>query len=149
MTRLNVIPPEFLLDEWVSAHCREGLRPLNKVKEGKIKSDPIYGPYRLGRGHELHMASHLIFVYNQWKLYKQEWVRRGAKGFDWTPSLEGIPSNRNFDYKPTKEDYRHNLARLCVRFRKRSKAYHLRGTKIDTYQDFKKWLDSVKLGLNL
>ena len=35
MTRINVIPPELMLDEWVAGHCREGLRPVNKLREGK------------------------------------------------------------------------------------------------------------------
>ena len=149
MTRLNVLPPHLLFDEWVSAHCREGLRPLNKVQQGKIKSGPVYGQYRLGRGHELHMASHLVFVYEQWHKYKQEWVNRGGTGFDWTPTLGGIPKNRNFDYKITKKDLRHNLARLCDRFRKRKKPYHFDGEPIDNYKDFKVWLGLVKEELEL
>lgn len=138
-----------MFDEWVSAHCREGLRPLNKVKDGKIKSAPVYGQYRLGKKHELHMASHLVFVYNQWYAYKQEWINRGNKGFDWTPSLEGIPVERNNDYTPTKKDYRHNLARLCDRFRKRTKPYHFDGEEINTYKEFKQWLTFVKEYLDI
>ena len=149
MTRLNVLPPHLMLDEWVSSHCREGLRPLNKVRGGKIKSNPIYGPYRLGRGHELHMASHLVFVHAQWLKYKQEWTKRGGKGFKWSPTLKGVPDNRLFDYVPTKRDYRYNLARLCDRFRKRKKAYHFHGEKVDSYRDFKIWLDKVKQELGL
>ena len=61
----------------------------------------------------------------------------------------GIPKNRNFDYKITKKDLRHNLARLCDRFRKRKKPYHFDGEPIDNYKDFKVWLGLVKEELEL
>ncbi len=149
MTRVNVIPPEVMLDEHVSAHLREGLRPINKLREGKYRSKPIAGPFILKKGHELWAANHCGFCKSQWELYKQEWTNRGGKGFEFTTDLSGVPKEYCNDYSPSKKDYRTNLARICERFRKRKKPYHFDGEKVDTYQEFKVWLSNVKDYLEL
>jgi len=151
MTRVNCIPPKYLLDEWVCAGCREGLRPLNKTKQGKYVSDSQLNHYSLGKGHELWLKDHLIFTVRQWWKCKEEWMRRGYKGCDWHPTLlDGdIPEKQLKDYVPTKADYRHNLARLCDRFRKRNKPYHFKGTPVNTYREFKHYIKWVKEELKL
>lgn len=148
MTRVNVIPPEFMFDEWVAAHCREGLRPVNKLRQGKYKSNPISGDYRLNYGHELWCAYHSTFTSLQWLRYKKEYHKRGFQGFDFDTYNSIHPMYAN-DYEATSKDYRHNLARLCERFRKRKKPYHFKGKVIDNNTDFLLWLYEVKDKLNL
>lgn len=150
MTRINCIPPEYMLDEHVQAHLREGLRPLNKRREGKYRGKSEHVSYSLGRGHELWASENLIFTVDMWKSYKVEWDSRGFKGYDYEPdyvTLVGTPYWK--DYKATVKDYRHNLARVCVRWRKRKKPYHFHGKSIDTYADFMVYLEHVKGGLGL
>lgn len=160
MTRVNAIPAEHLLDEWVSAGCREGLRPLNKEREGKYKNKSTLPHYSLGKGHELWLKDHLIFTVNQWKDCQKEWHERGFKGFDYNPTFEGIPEDNLQDYVATKADMRHNLARLCDRWRARwynSKGerkasptkYHLYGEVIQDNKQFMLYVSQVKQALDL
>ena len=146
MTRINVIPPELMLNEWVSAHCKETLRPINKLMQGKYVKDPIVGQYRLKTGHELWGAGHGVFLTKMWSRYKAEYVKRGFKGFDYEDSLDlsSYPVEYSNDYTPTVKDIRTNLARLCERFRKRKKPYHFYDTVIDSNKDFLVWLNKVK-----
>lgn len=150
MTRVNTIPPEVMFDEWVGAHLREGLRPINKLREGKFRNLPINGPYRLNKGHELWCAHHCLFLAQIWLDYKREWKSRGFNGYDYGPDMNGVPTEYVKDYTPTKADHRHNLSRLCERFRKRKKPYHFKGKVVDNNTDFLLWLYEVKelLGLN-
>lgn len=149
MTRINVIPPEFMLDEWVAAHLRESLRPINKLREGKYAKKPLAGEYRLKTGHELWGAYHGEFVSNMWAHYKKEWVARGKNGFNFDPSLVNYPKQYCNSYTPTKKDLRHNLARLCERFRNRTRAYHFNGKAIDTVKEFREYLKWVKQGVGV
>jgi hypothetical protein len=149
MTRINVIPPHYMLDEWVGAHVRETLRPINKLRQGKYAKSPISGQYRLGKGHELWGAYHGFFLSEMWIAYKAEWLSRGGNGFDFDPSLADYPAQYINDYAPTRVDYRHNLARLCERFRNRKNPYHYKKQVIDTTADFLQHLAWVKLNLGV
>lgn len=150
MTRINCIPPEYMLDEHVQAHLREGLRPLNKRREGKYRGKSNRVSHGLGKGHELWASEHLIFTVGMWKSYKVEWDSRGFRGYDYDPDYATLVDTPYWkDYKPTNKDCRHNLARVCARWRKRKGAYHFHGKPIDTYADFMVYLGYVKGGLKL
>jgi hypothetical protein len=147
MTRINVIPPQYMFDEWVSAHCRETLRPINKLRQGKYANSPVSGQYKLGKGHELWGAYHGLFLSEMWTMYKAEWTSRGGNGYNFDPSLDGYPAQYANDYTPTITDIRHNLARLCERFRNRKTPYHFKGDAVDTHRQFLSHLAWVKTGL--
>lgn len=140
MTRINVLPPELMLDEWVAAHCKESLRPINNVLRGKYVSKPYGGKYRLGTGHELWGAYYGKFISDMWIRYKQEWSSRGGKGFDFDPSIKEYPVEYCNDYTPTPEDYLINIERLKERFLLRGKPYHFKGQLINCVESFNTWL---------
>lgn len=152
MTRINVLPPDLLLDQWVSAHLRESLRPINKFLDNKYRKLPIVGQFRLNTGHELWGAGQSLFVSNQWKLYKVEYLSRGFKGFDFDPDCYKLmPLEYQNDYQPTEQDFIVNIQRLIERWNKRSNKtnYTFKGKLIKNDQDFKNWLDLLTASLNL
>ena len=149
MTRINTIPAELLMDEHLLAAHREGARPLNEIKSGKdcIKNAP--SNYKLGQGHVKFARKHLLWTKTQFDQAKSECLERGFNIKDYDFDVIGIKSIYLNDYKPTTKDYRLNLARLCARWRKRTKPYHFNGVKIDCYESFQEWLNMVKKELSL
>ncbi len=147
MTRINCIPAELLCDSHVMAGFREGLRPHNNVIAGKTtKGAPTH--YKLGEGHELFARKHLVWSNRQFTQCREEAISRGFNIQRYSPEGD-IPQHCNNDYTATKEDYRHNLARICERFRKRKKPFIYRGIKIDTTKDFRVYLKMVKESLGI
>lgn len=145
MTRINVLPPEVLLDSHLAAALREGLRPLNKVLANKYKNlDNAPETYTLSKGHELFHATHLKYTKDVFLRSQAEWRERGFKGFDYQPSTLPIPDLLNRDYKPSVADLRHNLARVIVRWRKKPENYFFKGKPVHTLQTFKEYVSMVK-----
>lgn len=149
MTRINTIPAELLLDEHLLAAHREGLRPLNEVLNGKSNIDKAPSEYKLGEGHVKFSRKHLLWVSGQFLGARDECLERGFKIKSYESDLSNLDSLYLNQYAPTKKDHRHNLARLCERWRKRTKPYHFNGVKIDDRASFFEWLNMVKLELNL
>tara|TARA_R110000782_G_scaffold270483_1_gene371810 strand:- start:21334 stop:21762 length:429 start_codon:yes stop_codon:yes gene_type:complete len=126
----------------LNAGWREGLRPHNNVKAGKIpKSPPIR--YKLGEGHEMFARKRLVWSNRQFEQCQAEYIDRGFNITPYHPQGD-IPKNSNHDYVATERDMRHNLARICERFRKRKTPFVYRGIKIDTVKDFRVYLKFVK-----
>lgn len=149
MTRINCIPPKLLLDEHLRAHCREGLRPINEVKAGKSSIAGCPNDWRLGTGHVKFCKKHLLFTAAQFDSAAQENESRGFGGYTYRSDLSGIPFTYLNDYTPTKKALRSNLARICVRWRKRTKPYHYDGERIDDLTSFKQYVQFVKRELSL
>lgn len=145
MTRVNCIPAELLLDEHLKAHLHEGLRPINNLRNGKYVniSKESFFKYRLNSGHELFCAQHSAWTLHMWLLAKQEYARRGFKGYDYKPSLDGIQAKYRRGYIVTLRDCEINLERIRQRFIIRSKPYHYLGKAIDTGRDFEAYCDYV------
>lgn len=149
MTRINTLPAELLLDEHLLAAHREGLRPVNEIRSGKGGIDKAPLHYKLGQGHVKFARKHLLWTVRQFTEARNECFDRGFSVKDYEADLSGISARYLNDYRPTRADHRHNLARICERWRKRSKAYHFNGVRIDTVQEFREYLNMVKRELGL
>lgn len=146
MTRINVLHPSFMPDQWVSAHLRESLRPINKYLDGGYKKQPIIGKYRLNKGHELWGAGQSLFTRKQWILYKEKYIKRGFSGFDFEPSNAFLmPDQFQNDYSPTKKDYFINIERLIERWndRKPNYQYTIERSQIRDNNDFRDLIDAL------
>ncbi len=145
MTRINCIPARLLLDKHLKAHLNEGLRPINNLRNGKYVniSKESFFKYRLNSGHELFCAQHSAWTLHMWMLAKQEYDRRGFKGYGYKPSLDGIRAKYRRGYTVTLKDCEINLERIKERFMARSKPYHYLGKVIDTDCEFEAYYDYV------
>lgn len=151
MTRVNCINPALLLDEWLDAHLREGLRPINNILAGKDSIKDCPSDWKLGEGHEKFLRKHSVFTLNQWNKAKEEYYKREIKhkNYSYDASIEGVPSLYLNDYKPSRVAIRSNIARLCDRWRKRNSGkrgikYHWNGKLVDDYSSFKEYVSHVK-----
>ena len=151
MTRVNCIDPDLLLDEWLDAHLREGLRPINNIKNGKDSLDNCPDDWKLGTGHEIFLRKHSIFTLNQWLKAREAYYNRDIKhkDYNYNPTVTGLDQKFQHDYIPTLKAKRSNIARLIVRWKKRKKGkrkvtYHWHGRVIDDYESFKRYIAHVK-----
>ena len=149
MTRINTLPAELLLDEHLLAAHREGLRPVNEIHSGKGSINKAPTRYKLGSGHVKFARKHLLWTVRQFMEARNECFDRGFSVKDYEADLSDISARYLNDYRPTRADHRHNLARICERWRKRSKAYHFNGVKVDDVKTFREYLNMVKLELGL
>ncbi|CAL9967846.1 endonuclease V N-glycosylase UV repair enzyme [Vibrio phage D69] len=117
MTRVNVIPPELLSDEWLLAEYREIKRIPNNVRSGKYRMIGIPDHYVLGIGHEKFFIDKLMFIKNRHDAIRGELSLRFNKEYDITIDLDGIPDHLLNDWEPGIYDIQRNIRRLQERFR--------------------------------
>ena len=149
MTRINVIPASLLLDEHCHAAWREGSRPMNEIKSGKGNINKAPNSYKLGEGHVKFARKHLVWTIAQFEEARDEYLARGFNIASYSFDINEYDKVYQNNYSPSKKDFRHNLARICERFRKRTKPYHFHGKKVDSNKDFLVYLKGVKKVLDL
>lgn len=147
MTRVNILPAEVLLDQHLTAHLREGMRPVNDVLEGKAYHDaPKH--WKLNSGHVKFHRKYAMYTRDLWvKAQSEYYMRNGTFGkFNWdvTTCLMGLPEDTLESYTPSKAELRSNLARICSRWRNRGKTYTFNGKSIDNVHDFRQYVSWVK-----
>jgi deoxyribonuclease (pyrimidine dimer) len=139
MTRINLIDPKLLTNEWLIAEHREITRIPNNVLSGK-KITNIPNEYTLGQGHEMFFRNKLGFIKTRYELLYKECVRRGINVEYKNISWNKIPSFLMNDYIPTKQAIDINIERLCERFDLRKRAYHFHRAKINCDYSFNRYL---------
>lgn len=116
MTRVNCIPPAFLLDQHLRAEYREITR-LWKYAE-TYDGRPIPETYRLGKGHVRFFIDKGAWVLRRFALLEEELRRRGFKA---DKSPRAWPNSLRGDWQPTDEARAVLMARLRNRIPKRPK----------------------------
>lgn len=127
MTRINVVNPKHLTDQWLVAEYRELVRIPNKIRSGKTKVifKNIPKVFKLGKGHETFFRDKLVYLKHRHDAIVAEMRQRGLNmpsglnvdltGFDpallndWQPDLNAVILNlerfqERFDLR--KEEYR-------------------------------------------
>jgi len=84
MTRINVIPPKFLTDEWLLAEHRELKRIPNKILSGVAKTFGGVPKYTLGKGHEIFFRDKLTYLRLRYDAIHKECLKRGFNVRDYT-----------------------------------------------------------------
>lgn len=134
MTRINVVNPKHLSDQWLKAEYRELVRIPNKIRSGKTKVDfkKIPKDYLLGTGHETFFRDKLVYLKRRHDAIITEMKRRGFN----MPSglhvdLTGFDPSLLNDWQPDLNAVIINLGRLQERFDLRTKEYKFFSTDID------------------
>lgn len=130
MTRINTIPVEDLLDEWLIAEYRELKRIPNKMREGGYKCDWIPEDYRMGFGHERFFLDKQLYLKNRHDSIVLEMTTRFHNDYPIRVTLDGIDEKYLGDWTPSMVDHSINVGRLYERFRLRKRDYHLRGAVV-------------------
>lgn len=148
MTRINVIDPKDLTNEWLIAEHRELPRIPNTILSGKARVilKDIPDKYKLGAGHVKFFYNKLKYLEKRHQLLCEEIDRRGIKRnpevcVDLSTLCFMMKSVLYKDWCPEKEDYSLNIERLQERFNLRKKAYHFTNNeqvklKLDSDEDF-------------
>lgn len=134
MTRINVVNPIHLTDQWLVAEYRELPRIPNKIKSGKTTVDfkKIPKDYLLGTGHETFFRDKLVYLKRRHDAIIAEMKRRGLN----MPSglsvdLTGFDPKLLNDYTPDLNAVQINLERLQERFDLRKSEYRFYKQDID------------------
>lgn len=134
MTRINVVNPKHLTDQWLRAEYRELVRIPNKIRSGKTKVNfkKIPKDYLLGTGHETFFRDKLVYLKRRHDAIIAEMKRRGFN----MPSglhvdLTGFDPKLLNDYQPDLNAVIINLERLQERFDLRTEEYKFFSKDID------------------
>jgi len=122
MTRINVIDPYLLLDQFLMAEYRELPMVIASARRSlRASKQPILatGPYTLNKGHVTFFYNKAGWLQERYKILIDELLSRGfnldpeARGVDFAPMYE-FPQVE--DWRPTDSDREVNLARLRLRY---------------------------------
>ena len=132
MTRINVVDPRHLTNEWLLCEFIELLRIPNKIISGKTKLclKRIPSKYRMGAGHEIFFHDKLKYLHARHDKIKLECIKRGINiNTNFKFDYDNLPPVAKMffynDWTPTKQDHKINIERLQERFTLRKKAYHI------------------------
>lgn len=115
MTRINVVPPEWLCDQHLLAEYRELTRIPNAVAGDKYSMDGQPADYKLGAGHVKFFLDKLAYLKRRYDALAAELKARGFKAEDRWPSDVGMLDGRWNDYAPTQEAMLANVERIAKR----------------------------------
>lgn len=131
MTRVNVVPPQLLLDQHLRAELREIPRVVSLARHGA----KIPQKYTLGTGHVTFFYDKLGYILRRIIALDIECKHRGFKGLDLaylaqiTNNVYGSSFNR--DWKPSEEDVKLNMSRIVERYCEKQTFYLMYGKNID------------------
>lgn len=152
MTRINIIEPSDLTNEWLLAEFRELPRIPNSIISGKAKIDfkKIPNNYRLGTGHVLFFYNKLEYLRKRHATICREMDRRNIKRdssvtVDLNSLSDVLRACLCNDWQPVQTDHNINIERLQERFDLRKRAYHITINsvkhKIDCEHSFNQYCD--------
>lgn len=152
MTRVNVIKPEDLTNEWLVAEFRELPRIINELEKhpNRFKAKDIPEQYTLGNGHVKFFRDKLVYLAKRHREIRKELKRRGIKvnkkiKVELYYLHDSIKSQCLNDWTPTSRDHDINIERLQERFDLRKRAYHLTSNgvkrKIDCEHTFNQYCE--------
>lgn len=135
MTRVNVLNPKLLLDEWLIAEYRELKRIPNKMREGKYRTGWIPESYRMGFGHERFFLDKMLYLKIRHDEIRDEMWARFKREYPIRVDVFDLPEYLLNDWMPDEIDCEINVKRLYERFDARTSEYHFYG-KVVTELDF-------------
>lgn len=141
MTRVNTIPAELLLDEWLIAEYRELKRIPNNVRNGKYICGWIPETYRLGFGHERFFIDKLLYLKIRHDEIRDEMYNRFRKEYDIVVEVYDLPEYLLNDWVPSSRDHALNVERLIERFEEGKYRYY--GSLL-TQEMFEEVLDEIQ-----
>lgn len=147
MTRITIIDPSDLTNEWLLANHREIPRVVNELIDhpDRLVLKDIPSQFTLNTGHVKFFRNKLLYIAKLHQACIDECAKRGINyNKDIVVDLDKLPEHlRMFccnDWTPTAQDYRLVILRLIERFSLRGKAYHLTKnnvkSRIDSDEDF-------------
>ena len=115
MTRINVVPPEWLCDQHLLAEYRELTRVPSAVMSSRYSIEGQPADYKLGAGHVKFFLDKLAFLKCRYGELAAELKARGFKAEDrWPREVDETHGYWN-DYVPTKEAMLANIERIAKR----------------------------------
>lgn len=147
MTRVTILDPSDLTNEWLLANHREIPRIVNELIEHpeRLVLKDIPKQFTLGNGHIKYFRNKLLYIAKLHQATIEECKKRGIN-YDKsiTVELDKLPDHIKMfclnDWTPSREDHRVLILRLIERFSLRGKAYHMTKNnvklRIDTDAEF-------------
>lgn len=115
MTRINVVPPEWLCDQHLLAEYRELTRIPSAVVSSRYGIEGQPADYKLGAGHVKFFLDKLEFLKKRYAALAEELRARGFKAEDRWPAEADGASGCWKDYAPTREAMLANVERIAKR----------------------------------
>ena len=134
MTRINsAIPVKYLTDEMLLAEHREIKRlpsALSKAVQCNSLSK-IPNKFCLGTGHVKFFLNKMLFIFNRYKVIRNECILREFNITDYSSNFLNIDNQYINDYIPTKDEFNLLKERITERINNSNKQYfHYYGKRI-------------------
>lgn len=134
MTRINsAIPVKYLTDEMLLAEHRE-IKRLPNILSKAIQCNSINNmpnSFRLGAGHVKFFLNKMLFVFNRYKVIRNEFILRNFNVADYSSNFLNIDDKYMNDYTPTRDEFSLLKERITERIINSNKKYfHYYGKRI-------------------
>lgn len=134
MTRINsAIPVKYLTDEMLLAEHRE-IKRLPSVLSKAIQCNSVSkvpNKFCLGTGHVKFFLNKMLFIFNRYKIIKDECELRKFNITDYSSNFLNIDDKYMNDYTPTEGEYSLLKERITERINNSNKQYfHYYGKRI-------------------
>lgn len=134
MTRINsAIPVKYLTDEMLLAEHRE-IKRLPSVLSKAIQCNSVSkvpNKFCLGTGHIKFFLDKMLFIFNRYKVIKDECELRKFNITDYSSNFLNIDDKYMNDYTPTNDEYSLLKERITERINNSNKQYfHYYGKRI-------------------
>jgi deoxyribonuclease (pyrimidine dimer) len=130
MTRVNIIPPQDLMDQHLMAEFREirhvgpSLQRTLSSKNGNTFKTKISETYTLNKGHVTFFYDKGLYLHKRFLLIKEELIKRGFNiNKDIEFNLHLFPEDCINDYTPTQQEIDINLERINLRISEKTNFY--------------------------
>lgn len=130
MTRVNIVPPQDLMDQHLMAEFREirhvgpSLQRTLKSKTGLNFKAKIAKEYTLNKGHVTFFYDKGLYLYKRFLQIKEELLNRGFNiNKDIEFNLHLFPDDCKNDYVPTDKEIEINLERINLRISQKQNFY--------------------------
>lgn len=134
MTRINsAIPVKYLTDEMLLAEHREIKRlPSALLKATQCNSlSKVPNKFCLGTDHVKFFLNKMLFIFNRYKVIKNECLLRNFNITDYSSNFLNIDDQYMNDYTPTKDEFNLLKERITERTNNSNKQYfHYYGKRI-------------------
>lgn len=126
MTRINsAIPVKYLIDEMLLAEHRE-IKRLPSVLSKAVQCNSlskIPNKFCLGTGHVKFFLNKMLFIFNRYKVVRNECILREFNITDYSSNILNIDDQYMNDYIPTKDEFNLLKERITERINTSNKQY--------------------------
>lgn len=123
LTRVDIVPVEYLTNRHLLSNHREIKRIPNCIKKGRFSLKGAPDTYTMGEGHVKFFYDKLKWLKKRYISLYDECIVRGLNVTDFSEAFSNLPKELYNDWTPCFDDYVTNQVRISERIAENLEVY--------------------------